>query len=102
MIRITDDGTSYNFKDFNGNMFTTVDRKIYLRLQMIPLHPLGSLKSDSQSPIKNFIEAMESYYAEPNTNTPIIDNVDDFYGSLGVSLRYPIPSDSMYDGEING
>ena len=102
MIRIIDDGTSYCSESFDENGFTTVDRKIYLRLQMTPLHPLGSLTSDSQPPIKNFIEAMESYYAEPATNTNVIDNVDDFYGSLGVSLRYPIPSDNTYYGEING
>ncbi len=102
MIRIADEGTSYEFGGFNGSLFTTIDRKIYLRLQMVPLRPLGTLPSDSLPPIKNFIDAMETYYAIPQTNNEIIDKVDDFFGKLGVSERYPIPSDNQYYGELNG
>ncbi len=44
---------------------------------------------------------METYYSTPQTNTEIIDQVDDFFGKLGVSLRYPHP-DNTYNGELNG
>lgn len=101
MIRITDEGSSYTFGGFNGNPFTSIDRKMYLRLQMIPMSPLGSLPSDALPPVKDFIDAMETYYSTPQTNTEVIDQVDDFFGKLGVSLRYPHP-DNTYNGELNG
>lgn len=102
MIRIADEGTSYEFGGFNGSLFTTIDRKIYLRLQMIPLKPLGTIPSDNLPPIKNFIDAMETYYADPQTNTETIDKVDDFFGKLGVSEYYPVLSDNRYFGVLNG
>jgi hypothetical protein len=101
MIRIIDDGNSYSSTVFNDTMFTDIDRKIYLRLQTIVLNPLGSISSDNLPPIRDFIDAMDSYSKVPPENTVAIDEVDEFFGKLGTEIRYP-HKDNTYKGIING
>lgn len=90
-IKITD-----NSSDGVFNYNTSIDRKIYTRLQNIIKYPLGSLPDDNINPIKDFIDTFNGIQdgSIPSNNTNV------FIGELGVTKYYP-HRDNTYKGELN-
>lgn len=101
-ILIVDRGRAYNPTSIKWTgAFLTLDRLIYLRLQNVDEHPIGTLPQDSTYPLKDFFDSFNTLSA----GLPISDeysNADIFLGSLGITQYYP-HSDNIYKGElVNG
>lgn len=80
--------STYNYNE-------SIDRQIYLRLQLIPIHPLGTLVSDSLNPIKDFMDTFNAIQA----GTLPTNNANLLLGSLGVTQYYP-HRDNTYLGVL--
>ena len=97
MVRIVDgsDGSG----DYGNAVDQNVPREIYNRLQEVVVHPLGTKREDGLNPIKKFIEDMDKMTAFTTVSAATVE-VDKFFGSLGLTMRYPHP-DNLFNGELN-
>jgi len=77
------------------DMNESIDRQVYLRLQKVAVHPLGSLASDNLYPIKQFIETFNGI----SDGTIANNEANNFLGKLGTTHRYP-HRDNTYKGEL--
>jgi mRNA degradation ribonuclease J1/J2 len=100
MISIIDVGSSGNSNTFGSINNLQIDRDIYRRLQKVKAILIGYASEDSNTSITYFIEEMEKIQLGNKSNAIAVE-VDNFFGSLGITQYYP-HMDNTYTGELNG